>query len=441
MPDGSNRDRFLTSVHGPDFAGDIPHQLTCQHCHGGAADFSFETMEQAHVGMVPDPSRPGMPVGCLNCHEAGFTDSACEACHSEIAAATENSLHTNLWGYKTAIEARCDCEFAAQGQGVQDGFEVNCAGCHTTCGQCHVSRPNSVGGGFPRIGTYYAHRFNRTPDMNEQCTACHGSRVGVDYKGELEGNVPDLHRSAGMKCEACHDAEEIHGDDQFAGDHYDSRYEVATMPRCEECHDAIEANFGHIHHTGLEADCSQCHAFENHPATGNCSGCHNGGIAFAFEYPLPQAQCQTCHSQPYKNCTNCHNLDESDTGGSMYEIDPSVIQLKIARNPNPDRDEYAIALVRHVPVSDETFANWGLDLPDYLDVPTWKYTSPHNILRQTPQTTVEAGESCFAACHNSPDGPNGFLLRESDLRDAGGAALPDYEANIDYVIPESFPRQ
>jgi thiosulfate/3-mercaptopyruvate sulfurtransferase len=293
-----------------------------------------------------------------------------------------------------------------------------------------------VGGGFPRIGSLYSHRFRETPDMNEQCTACHGSRVGTDYRGEIEGNQPDAHRTAGMQCNGCHTREEIHGD----GNEYASRYEVANMPRCEDCHEQdIQVDAG-------GGNCTLCHPDGFGSATvpaAQLNHAHHGGIEVACSHchdpvpsvALPVAQCQTCHSQPYKNCTNCHNL--TDEG---YDILPSVVQLKIGRNPSPHREEYDIAIVRHTPIDPGTFANWGLDLPDYLSKSTWQYASPHNILRATPQTAVEPGGSCYDACHGSPDGPDGYLLRESDLYEEDGVTrLVDYDANIDYVIPEGFP--
>lgn len=435
---GSNGNRFLTSAHGPDFEGDngTPHVLSCQHCHGGAADFTFATMEEAHDGMFADPSAPGQS-GCTACHDESFARSACDQCHEEAVTNTANSLHTTQRGYVIAIEDRCGCDFDAEGS---EGFQARCAGCHTTCGQCHISRPASVGGGFPNIGSYYSHRFRESPDMNEQCTACHGSRVGHDFKGEGEGNVPDVHRSSGMQCDGCHTKEEIHGD----GTEYTHRYQVASMPRCEDCHSIA------VDPTG--EDCSVCHIngvgtdpvtvpsdLINHAhhvadATTACDHCHRDGVP-ATE--IPTAQCQVCHSQPYKNCTNCHNMVAGPEG---YDIDPSILQLKIARNPSEYRQEYDIAVVRHTPVDPETFANWGLTLPEYTSKPTWVYSSPHNVIRSTPQTTVAEGIGCAASCHGSPDGPDGFLLRETDLYEADGTTrLPDYDANIGIVIPAEFP--
>ncbi len=374
---GSKLSEFLGSVHGSG---------TCQSCHQGAADLTFETMDEAHTGMIRDPSAVG----------------ACDGCHAGIVAANANSLHTNLWGEKKVIEQRGDCTF--EGSGYETYFDQKCAGCHTTCGQCHVSRPNSVGGGFPKTFTYLSHSFQPTPHMTEQCTACHGSRVGTDFLGQIEGNLPDAHYSRGMRCEACHSAEEIHGDDQHVGDHYEHRYEVATMPRCEDCHDGVSNSY--------------------HSA-------HVGGFG-------PELQCQVCHSQPYKNCTNCHNLIADPE--EKFDIEPSRVQFKIARNPRTDyRGEYEFVVVRHVPVDPGTYADWGLTLDpaSYTSLPTWKYASPHNIRRWTAQTTLPDGGSCSTSCHGTPDGPEGFFLRESDLYEADGVTrLSDYDANIGIVIED-----
>ncbi len=400
---------FLASVHGPDYTGDaIEHALTCQMCHNGPADNSFTNMDEAHMGIVRDPSTSGA-IGCLECHEPSFGETACDNCHSGIATSAANSLHSNLWGEKAAIEARCGCTF--DGSDFEDMFTNKCGGCHTTCGQCHVSRPNSVGGGFPKFGgiSYAAHRFQKTPNQSENCTACHGSRVGIDFTGELEGNEPDVHSIGpiSFNCSGCHSGEELHGDGQYEGEHYNHRYEVETMPRCEGCHPNISSNLFHNVHV-------------------NESG------------PNPNLQCQVCHSQPYKNCTNCHNL-VADGKTDKFDIDPSVVQFKIAINPSPHRPEYDYSVVRHVPVDPDTYADWGLTLPNYLDEPTWKYASPHNVLKNTPQTTVESGQACSFSCHLTPDGPEGYFLRESDLRDSGGTPLPDYDANIGIVIPDDFP--
>lgn len=442
---GSNGTEFLNSVHGPNYTGhDTRHPLTCQHCHGGAADGTFDTMAEAHGGtFVADPSAPGEPA-CKACHADEDWTSACAGCHAQIAAANGNSLHTNVWGMRTALESRCAVDYENLTAAQRAGFQANCASCHTTCGQCHVSRPASAAGGFPLInGASSAHLFRRTPDMTEQCSACHGSRVGDDFTGAIAGNEPDVHQEAGDNCVTCHTAAELHGDNQHAGAHYTSRYQVATMPRCEDCHQSDVV-------VSTSTGCDRCHGdFSGDPvvpaqlvnhahhAVGSgatCSHCHRPTVPSTTP---PKMQCQVCHAQPYRNCTNCHNLTPA---GGEYQMDPAVVQFKIALNPEAARSEYDVAVVRHVPVDPQTFAEWGLGLPSYTSEPTWVYTSPHNIRRATAQTAVADGQRCFSACHGTSEAPSRFLLRETDLYEVGGATpLPDYDANIDIVIPATFP--
>jgi len=420
--------------------------LTCQHCHGGAADFTFANMTEAHDGMFTDPSAFGQS-GCTACHEESFARSSCDQCHETAVTNTMTSLHTTQRGYITAIEDRCGCDFDAANSA---DYQARCAGCHTTCGQCHVSRPKSVGGGFPKVSSSYSHRFRGTPNMSEQCMACHGSRIGHDFRGEGEGNVQDYHASRGMKCEDCHSKEEIHGD----GTEYNHRYEVALMPRCEDCHGESGSVADVVTVDPDDFACSLCHIngvgsdpvevpsmlvnHAHHVEVGDtdCAHCHRDGVPATEP---PNMQCQTCHSQPYKNCTNCHNLQTE--GDHAYEIDPSVLDIKIGYIPagHPRFSDYDVALLRHTPVSEETYSNWGLDLTDYDSKPTWQYTSPHNIIASTPQTTVLEGESCALSCHGTAAASSDYLLRETDLYEEGGAQLPDYDANIGIVIPESFP--
>ncbi len=380
-------------------------------CHTGQPDNTFTTREEAHVGLIIDPSAP----------DSTGNIAACVGCHEDEVNATANSLHTNLWGEIAAIELRGGAGCTVMGSDLEAKFTAKCASCHTTCGQCHISRPNSVGGGFPVIASQYrSHRF-RSPDMSEQCTACHGSRIGTDFKGELDGNIADVHYTSGIYCIGCHTKEEIHGDGLHDGDHYNHRYEVKTMPRCEDCH-GVDKPMGWVDNSFHSVHVNQNEAEDD-----------------------PNLQCQVCHSQPYKNCTNCHALDPDP---EKYEINDSRIQFKIARNPGPERPRSDIAaydnvVVRHVPIDPNTYADWDdLTLPDYLVSPTWKYASPHNVIKSTPQTEIPEGGNCRTSCHETPDSPEGFFLRLSDLFEEGGVIeLPDHGANTEIVIPADFPNK
>ncbi|MCB1163082.1 hypothetical protein KDL67_10385 [bacterium] len=387
---------YVGGTGGAAFLSDPNHgleALACLDCHAAsAAEGEFGDYAADHVGVTAWPSLAG----------------ACDGCHADIAATNANSLHTNLWGEKAAVERRGQCVFS-ETPAAQAGFARNCGDCHTSCGQCHVSRPLSVGGGF--IG---GHLIRRTPDMTLNCTACHGSRVGHDYTGEDPTVQSDIHYARGHRCELCHRATEMHGDglSSNASGHYEHRYEVASMPRCEDCHVKSIMDAAH-------ADDPDWHG-EYHDA-------HWEGLTGV------KLQCQVCHSQPYKNCTFCHVSDPSG-----YDIEPSVLALKIGKNTEPaTRGEYDYTVVRHTPVHQDTYETWPLALPGYDDAPTWKYASPHNIRTWTAQTTVDEGMGCGTSCHDrSGQTPLGWYLREIDLQDGLGGDLPDAAANAGVVILE-----
>ena len=157
-------------------------------------------MAAAHTGMNADPS------------------AKCATCHPVAADAFATSQHSQLMGYRQVIAARAGV--AELTPGLEAMFEQNCNTCHATCGQCHISRPNTVAKGFVR-----GHEFVRRPSMTENCTACHCSRVGQEFRGQHEGIPADLHYNMGMQCVACHAAEEMHGH----GDQGSNRYEVASL--------------------------------------------------------------------------------------------------------------------------------------------------------------------------------------------------------------------
>lgn len=330
-------------------------------------------MKGAHEGLVVDPSAD--------------PEAACGTCHSEIAAAFPLSMHATLQGELNMIEARAGHSLDHDPDMVA-GFDASCAGCHATCGSCHVSRPSSVGGGLVDN-----HVFNRNPSMVDQCTACHGSRVGEEYRGlhrdEIDGYSGDAHYLSGGKCEMCHGAEEMH---TTQAEH---RYAADTMPQCIDCHEGVEsANSYHLMH-------------------------------------MEDLSCQVCHSQDYKNCASCHVPDGLD--------ETSWLGFKIGRNPLPDYREPAFVTLRHIPISADTYAGWGVEDPlaYYSSLPTWKYTSPHNIQRWTARTEVEDGESCAEACHNTPATVDGWFLRQVDLD-----ARPDESlANEAYIVPDSVPTE
>jgi thiosulfate/3-mercaptopyruvate sulfurtransferase len=365
---GNDGEEFLESIHG---------SIDCITCHGGVADTSKEV---AHQGMIRDPSQNPEE----SCGGAG--------CHDGIVAATETSIHTNLTGYRTMIAIRTGIDLEDD-DALRNGFNQSCNNCHTTCGQCHVSRPHSVEGGLVSD-----HKFERSPSMINQCTACHGSRVGDEYRGKHRETIPgykfDVHygRNAalgGKHCANCHTADEMHNG---SGDY---RYAVMEMPRCEDCH-------------GNEQSSNTYHSV------------HWGDLS-----------CQVCHSQDYKNCDACH------VGEGLES--PSYLTFKIGKNPLPNDRSYKYVTLRHVPIAEDTYAGWGYGggLPNFDVLPTWKLTTPHNIQRWTARTDTTGGRECKDACHESPPTLEGFFFRQVDL-----GRHPDEEnANASLIVPDAPPSE
>ena len=162
-----------------------------------------------------------------------------------------------------------------------------------------------------------------------------------------------------------------------------------------------------------------------------CEDCHSG-LDDANDYHsqhMTDMACQVCHSQTYKSCNACHT-GEGITG-------TSYASFKIGKNPIPELRDHEYALLRHVPLAEDTYADWGVpESPGFSSVPTWKYTTPHNIRLRTARTDTTGGRNCFEACHNTENGTDGFFLRAADLE-----GLPDAErqANQALIVPDGNP--
>ena len=342
---------FLLSTHG---------KVGCVICHGG--DSQQADKELAHAGIVLDPS-----------------DGNCNTCHQDISDSHDFSAHATLSGFKSAFVARGGN--VEEGSPLDEAFNNHCQQCHTTCGQCHVSRPDELDGGL-----VYGHEFRATPSMQNNCIACHGARVGAEYLGENEGIPADVHwTQENMLCTACHSVD-LHG----TGETVENRYQNPAAASCEDCHADVLADPG------------------SNPQ---------------HEEHLDDLSCQVCHSVAYKNCYGCHvSLD--DEGLPCRTSEPSVIQFKIGFNPiiSVERPHKYVVL-RHVPTCSGTCDFYGKSLfPNFDDVPTWKYATPHNIQLHTPQNA-----SCDA-CHRNYD----IFLTGEDIR------IEEKEANQGVIIDE-FP--
>ena len=354
-------------------------QIACQDCHGGAQSSDKAV---AHEGIVKTPSND--------------PEGACGDCHPNVVAMNENSLHNNLAGYWTVLDERT---IPADHEAITQMFGNHCSTCHATCGECHVSQPRLVGSGF-----IDGHNFNAEPSMTRNCTACHGSRVGNEYLGKHEGLMGDVHfRQGRMTCIDCHTGHEMHGQPAECENCHegpetmsiapaDHRYAGVQSPRCETCH--VTAAIG-------QDD------IEMHQQ-------HGGDLS-----------CQVCHSIAYTSCDGCHVAISETTGNPFFATDVSYLSFKIGLNPLKSYDRpYEYVTLRHIPVATDSFAFYGDNLlPNYSALPTWAYTTPHNIQRETPQA-----ESC-GSCHGNAD----LFLTIDDL------APEEIEANLS-VIVTSVPR-
>ncbi|WP_420643331.1 hypothetical protein [Candidatus Leptofilum sp.] len=340
-------------VDGELFPEEVHGQVACADCHAGQ---NTPDKFEAHVGLIENPSNN--PV------------ESCGECHPDVVATHDNSLHSNLAGYWTVLDARTVPE---NHEAIDGMFNNHCSSCHATCGECHVSQPNLVGGGLIE-----GHLFNETPSMTRNCTACHGSRIGNEYLGKHEGLRPDVHFTQGrMACVDCHSGHEMHGAPEDCQDCHtgpeaqqveppDHRYDGVQTPRCESCHITVAIGQDDI---------------EMHQE-------HAGDLS-----------CQVCHSISYTSCDGCHVEISENTGNPIFSTDDHYFSFIIGKNPLESYDRpYEYVTLRHIPIAQDSFSFYGDDLlPNYSALPTWAYTTPHNIQRVTPQT-----ESCDS-CHGNAD--------------------------------------
>jgi hypothetical protein len=358
-----------------DFKKSMHGKLNCTDCHNGVGDTDDKNLAHSN--------------DFIN-HPSTKAEEKCANCHADIVARTKNSLHEQGWGQKANVYGRAGVNsFEALTEEMKKGYDKNCAKCHATCGDCHVNRPLAGGGGL-----YQNHKFTRTPNMRDNCVACHVSRGGHAYFGIASGTVPDVHLTkAGFDCMDCHSKNEIHGD----GNVYDQRYKMAMLPKCTNCHaDLATSNQYHVMH-------------------------------------LSTFNCNTCHSQDYNNCGSCHIGSEVGARISSHQ------KFKIGLNPISNTRPFEFATLRQSLSAPDSWQNYGIPfLPNFDSKPTYKYTTPHNIIRWTSRTKVDEGKQCYDACHliNEGDG----TVRNKELYLFNSDLLPwEINANKNIVVDGKLP--
>jgi len=325
------------------FKSSVHYGIGCTGCHNGNGETGDKTL--AHSGdWISHPSTA--------------YQEKCGSCHQEITDLFPSSLH-NGTGQKRKVAMRSGLSGADDfdqlpGNMVQ-GYNNNCAQCHGTCGNCHLVRPPIAGGGLAK-----GHDFTKTPDMLNVCVSCHVSRGGHAYLGVAAGTEPDAHLdNMGFDCLSCHDGHEMHGD----GNPVERRYAYAELPECETCH----------------------------PNLATSNDYHS--------YHYNDFNCHVCHSQDYNNCGSCH------VNGAGARI-PAYMDFKIAGNPIPDlKTGYDLVLVRRTLAAPDNWKEYGVETYADFDVlPTYNYTTPHNLLKWTDRTEVSEGEACSSNCHIRKEG-------------------------------------
>ncbi len=353
---------------------DIHAEVGCITCHGGQPD--TDDKDNAHEGMVKK-------VGANPAQ-------TCGSCHVDYAKAAQTNIHRLQTGYQTVLAHRGG-DFT--NPTFTTAYNNHCTGCHADCSDCHVSRPTALGGGL-----LSGHLFKKTASIWQTCGGCHSTRIADDYKGGHEGIPPDVHwEKKGMLCSDCHDDDASYHN----GSHGGTRYEDPTAPTCTQCHETVAPGDG----------------IEQHDST-----------------HLDKVACQVCHAAgEYKSCFGCHTGID-DKGIKYFASEPSQMTFKIGRNPvQSERHPWKWVLLRHVPTNKDLFAYYGEDLlPDFDALPTWKFTTPHNMRRLTPQN-----ERCNQ-CHGQID----LFLTEKDVapdeRNANAAVIvaPD---DIPQLVEEAGP--
>lgn len=319
-------------------------RIGCITCHAG--DGNGKDKETAHKGVIREPSKNA--------------DKACGFCHGDIVKKAATSLHVTQNGYWTFLkQVGVDTNDAK----LKEAFNNHCAECHTTCGQCHVSRPAYTGGGL-----LAGHTIKKVASLSDTCMVCHGARVGDEFRGSYDGVEGDVHwtkLARSVSCIKCHSKDSLHGDGQVRANMYEK-----PETTCVECHPKTMSDPKIVQHT-----------------------LHGNKVS-----------CQVCHSAgAYKNCSGCH-VGKDAKGLPFRTLDPSWMDFKIGKNPTKTADmPYTYVLVRHVPTNPDLFKAYGITYSNPNAVSSWRPTTPHNIQRKTTQN---------ASCNNCHGNAKLFLTKD-----------------------------
>jgi len=279
-------------------------------------------------------------------------DDDCGRCHTDIVDDFETSLHHTGLGMYDEYEKGAAGYFNISMPEYYEKF--NCDKCHAvSCTNCH-----------PGINMYESHLYEVTI---ETCEPCHGKKQTSTYVGDFpmhksSGPNADVHYEAGLLCQDCHAASEIHG----TGDKYDTQLQ-ATNVDCEGCHKDVTESRSHIIHddklecischTGWMLTCQNCHLDTRKGMTVSADefllGINNDGKVTTFlnmnatiknesHYGYGEWQAHTITAQG-RNCTFCHEnpdvLGQGLSGQILGEGGMLIPQETIDRVLSTDTSE------------------------------------------------------------------------------------------------------
>jgi hypothetical protein len=255
------------------YNGEVHSGLDCTTCHGGDP-----TIDDPHEACI-DIANPNPAVTELVQDTCGSSD-----CHPNVTARHQTSLHATMSGHEIALINLLGRDAAAE------KFQDSCNNCHASCAECHMERPGAHGLLFPEVAS---HRFAPEPGA-DVCWACHGG-TGDTFFGEYgnEEHGPSAMAEAGMQCMDCHQETEVHGDGsspRFIAD--------SPKPKCDDCH--LNPQNGVV--IGNEIAVAP-----QYDAAKGSHELHEGSLS-----------CESCHTEWYPNCWNCHQGREERATYDLY---------------------------------------------------------------------------------------------------------------------------
>ncbi|KAA0888365.1 hypothetical protein [Oryzomonas rubra] len=324
----------------------------CPSCHGGNP--LSRAKAGAHKKLVADPLA------------ADGGRAVCGKCHTDIVMRHKSSLHYTTQGIKNAFFGRLSKDDSTCKMAKAAWRSKACVDCHASCGTCHVTKPRSpwvISGPKGLLSGHEFQRFEKKTDAEKTCYVCHAGSITDPEAGFQKY---DVHNKAGMTCMSCHTEKEVHGDGVTRQTMINSG---AVTTECKQCHEKIT---GRWH--------SQSH--------------------------LDRATCQSCHSMPYRSCTECH--------GWQRIVDKASPPFRITYSIKLGVEHGKLTTLVKAPVDPKMLADEGLpEIPanKLTTQSSWYAGVPHNVIRPKPNQ-----ELCDR-CH----GPGTALLKENDLQ------FPDHE--------------